>query len=160
MTYRVVLVLTLLLASTANGSVWRPVADKELTSALAYGIELANSYGAPVHFPYIRVFVVPEVIGECRGTLESCPDWRLYITISMGDLYEEPFLFQFPSSKGWEFLGWVETDEPQTVRFRIATTLPDANLDAEVRESWEQDIYEFSIGPNGPRISAVPSEGN
>ena len=158
MTYRFILILAAFLTSTGDANEWRPVDNKDLANALAYGTELANSDSAPVSYPYIRLFEVPEVIGECWGTLESCPNWRLYIAISMGDLYEEPFLFQFPSSKGWKFLGWQQTDEPQTVRFRITTTLPGANLSAEVRESWKADVYEFSIGPNGPRVSAILDE--
>lgn len=153
-----ILILTTLLASTAGASEWRHIENKDLEIALAYGIELANSDSAPVSYPFIRLYAVPEVVGECGGTVESCPDWRLYMTVSMGDLYEEPLLFQFPSSKGWEFMGWQQTDEPQLTRFKVATTLPGANIDSAAREDWHAEVHEISVGPNGPISSSILGE--
>ncbi len=159
MNYRVTILLCLLLTATAFGSDWRPLDDKEFAAALTYGVEIANSDSAPVSYPYTRIYAVPEVVGECWGVLESCPDWRLYIAISMGDLYEEPLLFQFPiESKGWKFVGWRQTDEPQTILFRVTTVLPGANLSSEVRSDWKPEIYEFTITPNGPAVQIVSDE--
>lgn len=159
MNYRVTILLCSLLTATVFASVWRPLEDKDFTAALTYGVEIANSDSAPTSFPYVRIYAVPEVIGECWGALESCPDWRLYIAISMGDLYEEPFLFKFPfESKGWKFEGWQITDEPQTVIFRVTTVLPGTNLDSEVRSDWKPEIFQIAVTPNGPIVTIVLDE--
>ena len=147
--------ILVLWSAAAVADLWQPLDDKELTIALAYGEEIANSANIAKASHVVRVFAVPEEIGECWGALESCPDWRLYISISMGDLYETPFLFRFINAKGWKFLGWQPTSEPQTTLFRIATELPGANLEPSVREEWRQEIWEFTVNSNGLTAASI-----
>lgn len=143
---------------SALADVWQPLDDDDLTIALAYGTEIADSTDEPGASYVVRVYAVPEEIGECWGSLDSCPDWRLYIAVSTGDLYEKPFLYRFINSKGWEFLGWQDTNEAQTTSFRVATEMPGANLDADARQKWKQDIWEFTINSNGLTASSIEDD--
>ena len=54
--------------------------------------------------PEVTVFQTWDKFSECAGTVESCPDSKIYIVVNIGDLYEEPKLYQLPPAKGWEFI--------------------------------------------------------
>jgi hypothetical protein len=94
---------------------------------------------------FIRIYTSPKYIGECWSKLESCPDTRLFITVSVGDLYEVPQLYELPAAKGWKFISHSTLDKGR-VELVLVTTLPEANLDPEVREAWVAQEYRVSVG--------------
>jgi len=134
--------------------------------ALAYGSEIANNLELPNNGHLVRVFAVPSVIGECGGVLDSCPDWRLLITVSTGDLYDDPLLFELPMAKGWRFVSWDTSSESKKAVFQVETQIPGSNLNQEARKAWRPTNYRVSIWlydivTGGPRASAevITDEG-
>jgi hypothetical protein len=87
----------------------------------------------------VRVVVTDEVIGECWGKISTCPDVRLFIVVSNGDLYETPKVFELPKSKGWARV--ISTRNKDSVILKIATELPGANISQEERSTWNQKIF-------------------
>ena len=136
-----------------------PSDNLELARALSNGSALASKIsirGGAVHT--IRIIAVPDAIGECSSSIDSCPDWRLYFTLSTGDLYDEPSLYQLPLAKGWAFDSWCENSDPYTTEFRVRTSLPDANIDAKARESWSQRTYQVTVTQEGVTATLVTGD--
>jgi hypothetical protein len=89
--------------------------------------------------PFVRVIESSEEIMECGGTFESCPNSRLFLIYSMGDLGEAPLLYELPKSKGWKLLSTkVVNDE---LLISLETTLERANISQESREKWKSKTY-------------------
>jgi len=138
----------ILLPSLAYGGVLSPSKNQNLATTLGLLEEISTADSNQPYF--VRVFAVPEAVLECGGTVQSCPNVRLYITFSSGDLDEVPMLFQLPASKGWEFVGWskpTEVDGVPTVGFTVRTALPSANIDAQARKAWHPRVYQIRLNP-------------
>ena len=134
-----------------------PLHEPELASVLGLLEELAIT---PVGSsqPYIvRVYAAPTVVGECGGTVVSCPDVRLFITVANGDLGETPVLYQLPLQKGWQFKAW---SQPLTVAgtpmasFVVRTALPSANIDPANRKDWRAVEYRVLVSPTSASFAA------
>jgi hypothetical protein len=93
--------------------------------------------------PYVEVIQSWEEIAECGGSYQSCPNARLFIATSLGDLYESPMLYELPKAKGWEFVR-VEESEHQ-ISVTLKTTLMHANVTQESRKLWSSKIYVINI---------------
>jgi hypothetical protein len=96
------------------------------------------------------MFSVPVGIYECGGTVESCPDVRLFVTVSFGDLGETPVLFEMPPQKGWEFVEWATPSgvgKDQMARFVVRTAIPGSNIDLEARRAWRPVEYVVLVSP-------------
>lgn len=83
-----------------------PVKDARLATVLALSEEISPRPPAADQPLFVRVYAAPDTIGECGGNVASCPDVRLFIAVSSGDLGETPVLYELPAAKGWEFVGW------------------------------------------------------
>ena len=104
------IILVILLTSPSLAEDLTSVEIESMAQVLAFGVELANS-NDEIGFPHnVRVFAFPAVEGECWGSLESCPEWRLVFTLTYDGLYVEPALYELPTSKGWEFVSWMALD--------------------------------------------------
>ena len=140
----------LLMASAAAAAELSPQKKPELATVLGLSEELART-PAPSAQPYIvRVFAVPREVGECGGPVATCPDIRLLVTVSSGDLGERPSLFELPTQKGWEFLGWSPPSslgrEPAAA-FSVRTALPEANVSPSARKAWRPRTYRVLVTP-------------
>jgi hypothetical protein len=113
------------------------VLDPQLARALAFGNTLLNERS-------LRVVSVPEEIGECGGTIKSCPDVNLFIAYVSGDLGDEPVVYRLPVAKGWSVIGWVDDDS-----IDVKTVLPDANIEPSDRETWSPISYRITVGSVG-----------
>ena len=140
--------LILLLPFIASGRDLAPVKSQSLATTLGF-LEELTPRPPRVDQPYfVRVFAVPTEVGECDGDVSTCPDVKLYITVSNGDLGETPVLYQLPASKGWKFVGWSKPGkEGQTslVGFKLRTTLPDSNISPEARRAWRAREYRLLV---------------
>lgn len=127
----------------------------ELADALTWGTRLAETTPDAGQPFFTRVWAVPSRTGECGGTVASCPDVRLYMAVSSGDLGDPPTLYELPPAKGWTFLGWDATTRRTSAAatgFSIATALPDANVDNEARMAWRSTIYKVSVSPSSGTV--------
>ena len=127
-----------------------PVDKPELATVLGLLDELATT--PPVSDqPYIvRIYAAPTSVGECGGTIATCPDVRLLITVSQGDLGETPVLYQLPMQKGWEFKGWASpftSGHTQMASFVVRTVLPETNIDLAARKAWHSQEYRVLVSP-------------
>jgi len=94
-------------------------------------------------FPYIRIIESSEEIMECGGTFESCPNSRLFIVSSMGDLGEAPLLYELPKSKGWK----VSSNEIVNGErhLTLITTLEHSNVSMKSRSKWQSKTYKIRV---------------
>jgi len=147
---KVLILLTLLLPLVASAKDLTPVDKPELATVLGFLDEIAAT-SPNSDQPYIvRVYAAPTGAYECGGTVASCPDVRLLVTVSYGDLGETPVLYQLPLQKGWEFGDWsspTTTGDTRMARFTVRTTLPDANIDPAARKAWRSQEYSVLISP-------------
>ena len=138
----------ILLPSLAFAGTLSPSKNQYLATTLGLLEQLASA--APDQPYFVRVFAVPEAVLECGGTVNSCPNVKLYITVSTGDLGEPPVLFQLPASKGWEFVRWskpVKVNGTPVVGFTVRTALPGANIETQARKSWHPRVYQVQVSP-------------
>lgn len=127
-----------------------PVDKPELATVLGLLDELATTPLASDQPYIVRIYAAPTSVGECGGTVASCPDVRLFITASYGDLEETPVLYQLPTQKGWEFKGWaspVTSGHTRMASFIVRTTLPETNIDLAARKAWRPQEYRVLISP-------------
>jgi hypothetical protein len=125
-----------------------PARNQNLATTLGLLEEISTADSGHPYF--VRVFAVPEAVLECGGTIQSCPNVKLYITFSTGDLGDPPVLFQLPSSKGWEFMGWsrpTEVEGVATVGFTVRTALPGSNIEEQARKTWRPRVYSVQLSP-------------
>ena len=94
-------------------------------------------------FPFVQVIQTWESISECSGTYQSCPNARLFILVSTGDLYEPPGLYELPKSKGWEVVDSWETEHEKYIR--LQTTMQHANVSEKSRSSWVGKTYKVAV---------------
>lgn len=144
------LVLLLLFPLVAPAGELPRVRKPELASVLGFLDVLATSSGDSEQPYIVRIYAAPTSINECDGTVDSCPDVRLFVTVSNGDLGETPVLYQLPLQKGWEFKGWVRAEADGRTRmasFVVRTTLPDANIEPAVRKAWHPQEYRVLVSP-------------
>lgn len=147
---KVLLVPLLLAASAATAAGLSPQKKPELAAVLGLAEELAHTPASSTQPYIVRVFAAPREVGECGGSVATCPDVRLLITVSSGDLGERPSLFELPVQKGWQFIGWSAPGslggEPAAA-FTVRTTLPDANVDPAARKAWRPRTYRLLVTP-------------
>ena len=144
------LLLALLLPIGALASDLAPVDKPELATVLGLLDELAATPPASGQPYLIRIYAAPTSVGECGGTVASCPDVRLFITVSHGDLGETPVLYQLPAQKGWEFKGWstpVVSGHTRLASFVLRTALPETNIDLTARSAWHSREYRVLVSP-------------
>lgn len=94
-------------------------------------------------FHFVQVIQTWETISECGGTYQSCPNARLFILVSTGDLYEPPRLYELPKSKGWKVVDSWETENERYIL--LQTTLRHANVSVESRATWVSKKYKIAI---------------
>jgi hypothetical protein len=136
-----------LVASSADLS---PVKDSRLATVLALSEEISPKVPVGEQPYFVRLFAAPVLIGECGGTVSSCPNVRLFVAVTAGDLGETPVLYELPTAKGWEFIGW---DKPVTLNgqamegFTVKTALPESNVDASARNAWRPKVCRVFVSP-------------
>lgn len=127
-----------------------PMDKPELATVLGLLDELATT-PPDSDQPYIvRIYAAPTGVYECGGTVASCPDVRLFVVVSHGDLGETPVLYQLPLQKGWQFNGWsnpVRMGRARMASFTVSTALPDANIEAAARKAWHSQEYRVLVSP-------------
>jgi hypothetical protein len=146
---KLLVLLLLLLPTAAKSDDLTPVAKPELATVLGLLQELATTPSSS-NQPYIvRVYAAPTGVYECGGSVASCPDVRLFFTVSYGDLGETPTLYQLPAQKSWEFVGWSEPSAKASrmASFTVRTTLPEANIDPANRNAWRSQEYRVLVSP-------------
>lgn len=147
-------VIALLIGQTVIAEEIPPSENTDLASVLAFGSELAVNGAEPGHPFFVRVISAPTRLGECWGTVESCPDIRLLVAVTTGDLYTDPALFELPHAKAWKFEGW-EVVSPETLRINVLTDLPGANIDEKERSEWRSSKYSLEVSFDGERFTSV-----
>ena len=70
---------------------------------------------------------------------------RLFVTVSKGDLYDIPQLYELPKEKGWEYVSH-SSSASGNVQVVFLTTIPGANIDQEIRNSWVPKTYTVTVG--------------
>ncbi len=146
----VVLALIIFAPLATSGHELVRVKKPELATVLGLLEELATTKPDSDQPHIVRIYAVPTRIGECGGAVSSCPDVRLFFTVSVGDLGEEPVLYQLPVAKGWEFAGWtspVTKGNTSMSSFMLRTTLPDANVALAARKAWRSQEYRVLVSP-------------
>lgn len=125
----------------------KPIEDETVSQIVAFGFEPIGVDQRPPYGGSVRIWIVPETVGECGGMISTCPDFRLFFSYVTGDLYQEPVVFQLPAAKGWEFVGGSEAPDGSGA-FTIRTDLPWANVDIEERRNTEYKVVvgEISAG--------------
>ena len=93
--------------------------------------------------PFVRIIESSEEIMECGGTFESCPNSRLFIVTSMGDLGEAPLLYELPKSKGWKLASNKIVNGER--RLTLITTLDHANVSIKSRSQWQSKTYKVRV---------------
>ena len=121
-----------------------------LAAALAWGTLIAESN----EVNRVRIISSPAAISECRGTIASCPDIRLYVAVATEELYEPAVAYELPPAKGWEFIGWDKTDNG-FVFFTIRTALPESDIDAQERALFVPTAYK--VYPYPSKAYPLPS---
>lgn len=124
-----------------------PVKDDRLSFILSTFEVLYDYKGTP----FVRIVESQEEINECGGTVVSCPNSRLFIILSMGDLGDVPRLYELPKAKGWKIQS-VEIEE-LTLKIEVVTTLSHSNIAPEERAAWESKTYRLSIYPVGIKVN-------
>lgn len=124
-----------------------PIKDARLATVLALSEEITPKPLPPDQPLFVRVYAAPDVIGECGGSVASCPNVRLFIAVSTGDLGETPTLYELPDAKGWEFVGWDGAGNQAKVGFTIQTALPESNIDEAARKAWRSMVCHVLVGP-------------
>ncbi|MEW5834899.1 MAG: hypothetical protein AB1832_07570 [Pseudomonadota bacterium] len=143
------LCLVLAIGTLARAAELRPVpGHPKLAEALSWGTRLAETDPVADQPDFVRLWAVPMTIDECSGTVDSCPDVRLYIALTSGDLGDRPTLYELPPAKGWAFLGWDKPPSPNiagNTRFSIATALPDDQISDTARAHWKPTVYRVTV---------------
>jgi hypothetical protein len=125
----------------------------DIAAFAAYANELASNKDNRSDPYYVRIYTFPLTLGECWGSIDSCPNEELAISISSGDLYENPIVLRLPPSKGWEFVQWIgirtTADQKTLVGFVLRTTLPDANIEQAQRTKFKSKQYEVWVSDTG-----------
>ena len=132
-----------LLVALVSGSANCSALVRSTDDSLAYVLSTMTVLFESEEFPAVQVVTSWEENSECSGTYESCPNARLLITSSMGDLYEPPFLYELPSAKGWAFVGSSKDDHHLFIALR--TTLHHANVSADSRAQWQPQEYVVKV---------------
>ena len=88
---------------------------------------------------FVRIIESSKEIMECDGTFESCPNSRLFLIYSMGDLGEAPLLYELPQSKGWKLLSTKIVNDELSIL--IETTLEHVDISQESRDKWKSKTY-------------------
>jgi hypothetical protein len=147
---KLLVLLTLLLPLGASPHDLARVQKPELATVLGLLEELATTPPSSDQPYIVRIYAVPTGVYECGGTVASCPDVRLFVTVSSGDLGETPALYQLPAQKGWEFKGWSGQSakgDSRMAGFTVRSTLPPANIDLEARTAWRAREYRVLVSP-------------
>jgi len=149
-----ILALLFLLLTPTAASAHNLTSVKKPALALVLGLleELTPTKPEPDQPYIVRVFASPAFVGECGGSVSSCPDVRLFITVANGDLGETPVLYQLPTAKGWDFVRWsspITMGKTTMSSFVVRTVLPEANVDAVARKAWHSQEYHVFVSPSG-----------
>jgi hypothetical protein len=131
----------LLLSFGAAAADLQPIQKSELASVLGLVQEISGKAAENKSGYSVRVFSAPVAIGECGGSVKSCPEIRLFISVASGDLGEVPALYELPSSTGWEFAGWLPPSASRASVFMLRTTLPESNIQQKARAQWRSRSY-------------------
>jgi len=138
-------VLLAFLAPQTMASELKPLQDANLSTILGFLDELETTPRDSDQLYFVRAFAAPVELGECGGRISSCPDVRLYISASTGDLGDVPKLFVLPPAKGWEFVDW-EKAKGDAVGLILRTAIPSNNIDPAERKLWHPLVYHIWIG--------------
>ena len=140
---RYLLIILLLFSANASARQLEASKDYELSHILGTMKVLYENK----KLPFIRVIESAESIDECGGTYQSCPNFRLFIIVSLGDLGDPPSLYELPKSKGWK-LEKVNENNDETV-LTLVTTLDQSNIDIESRNKWKSKTYKIRVAEEG-----------
>lgn len=127
------------------------VKDVKLATVLGLLEQLATTTPTSDQPHIVRIYAVPDFVGECGGVVSTCPDVRLFIAVSNGDLGEVPALYQLPSQKGWEFVRWsppTKGGQIQESSFVVRSALPGSNIDPASRAAWRPIEYHVRVSPS------------
>lgn len=142
------LYLALLLPLSVSAEQLQPLAKPELATVLGLLEELTPATQHSEQPFIVRIYAAPEQISECDGSVASCPDVRLFFTVSSGDILEVPTLYQLPAQKGWQFKAWTSTTGNKTaVSFTVQTRLPETNIEVEARQAWRAQEFIITASP-------------
>jgi hypothetical protein len=136
---KILALITFLFSVNVFGSELKKSNDIQLAHILTTVDKLYKSDD----YPIVNVFQTWEEISECGGTYESCPNARLFVTSSMGDLYEVPHLYEFPKAKGWMVVKTKSTEHDLYIT--VKTTLDHANVSSESRKKWKSKSYSIKV---------------
>jgi len=136
-----------------------PQKDESLAKVLYTLEELNDIPDGPG--PYqVRLFTTSDSLGECGGTVESCPDVYFYIVIAGDGLGAKPALYVLPRAKGWKFDKWLGSGQSKGQEdregFQIETTIPGANISTESRKTWKPTVYDVWVNPASGNFSTHP----
>ena len=121
------------------------IKNDDLAMILGAGNKIFESEPMSTLPVLIRAYTSPAYIGECWGKIESCPDVRLFITVTTGELYDVPQLYELPKEKGWKYVSHSAPNKGK-VQLVFVTTLPGANIDQKARNAWMAKKYTITVG--------------
>ncbi len=133
----------LILLILFSGSIQSKELEKNPNIKLAHVLSTMTVLYESKTFPMVQVIQSWEEISECGGPYESCPNARLFITSTMGDLGEPPLLYELPKSKGWKIISTEHKEKG--LHIILNTTLNHANVSAESRAKWKSKMYVVRI---------------
>ena len=139
--------LLLVCAIEAGAKPLAPVPNNMLASVLAHQSELANGTDGAAGAILVRVYAAPVRLGECDGTISSCPNVRLLVSVApMEGVNGQPRLYSLPPAKGWKILGWNSEVNSNLAVFDVATELPTANVTQQERAAYQSVTYRVRVG--------------
>ncbi len=94
------LYLVLLLPLSVSAAQLQPVAKPELATVLGLLEELTPATQHSEQPFIVRIYAAPEQISECDGSVASCPDVRLFFTVSSGGHTRGPHALSTSCAKG------------------------------------------------------------
>jgi hypothetical protein len=138
--------LLLTLASPVVAGDLTALKDARLAAVLAWGHELGAPTPSNTNF-YIRIYESRSAELECGGTVASCPDVHLYISVVSGALGDAPIAYELPAEKGWKFVRWLPSAS-DAAAFVVSSAIPSSNVEAEAVAEWRPREYTVKVSAN------------
>ena len=129
------------LPSVVNAETMATVQSKELAYVLANFEVLAEAKHPESKGMFVRVLKVQD-LGECDGSLDTCPKSTLYIAVSSYDEVPDQKVYQTPKGYNWKFDSWEKLPETDSatdyVQLRLTAQKPTKK---QSKSGWVDEHY-------------------
>ena len=127
--------------------------NARLAEVLAWSHELGAPSPSDTNF-YIRIYESRSAELECGGTVASCPDVHLYVSVVSGALGDAPIAYELPAEKGWKFVRWLPSTD-DAAAFVVRSAIPATNVEADAVAGWRPREYTVTVAANRARYQSV-----